>query len=62
MSSELADIDKKFDKEFEDMKNATETSKEAQKLAEIAMNAASGTRGLFPLHGDVVRRFRGRVE
>ena len=47
VSSELADIDKKSDKEFEDMKNATETSKEAQRLAEIAMNAASGTRGLY---------------
>ena len=39
VSSELADIDKKSDKEFEDMKNAKETSKEAQRLAEVAMDA-----------------------
>ena len=29
------------------MKNATETAKEAQRLAEIAMDAASDTRGLY---------------
>ena len=45
MNCDLSDMDKKkFDMEFEKMEEAMEKAKEGQRLAEIAMNAASGTR------------------
>ena len=44
VNCDLAYVDKKFEKEFEEMEEAMEKAKEVQRLAEIAMNAASGTR------------------
>ena len=53
VNSDLADIDKKFDTEFEKMEEAMEQAKEAQQFAEIAMHEASDTRDLSSV-GDVV--------
>ena len=44
VNGDVADVDKKFDKEFAEMEDAMEKAKEAQGLTEIAMNAAGATR------------------
>ena len=45
VNSDLADVDKKFDTKFEEMEEAMEKVTGAQQFAEIALQAASDTRG-----------------
>ena len=45
VNSDLANVNMKFCTEFEEMQEAMEEAKEAQHFAEIALQAASGTRG-----------------
>ena len=42
-NSDLADVNKKFDTEFEEMDGAMDKAKEAQQFAEIAVQPASDT-------------------
>ena len=62
MNSDLADVDKMFDKQFEEMEGVMESAKQALRLVEIASQAVHDGRVDNHRLGDIVRRGGRRTE